>query len=524
MTEAGPEDPETEMVAATSAPYGEDVEPLGIRTFHGVKWSYLSTIGSFVVQMGYTATISRLIGPGTFGTLALAQVVLRFGTYFSQLGIGPAIVQKRDLERDDIQVAFTVSTLLGAFFTLGFIALAPLTASWLRDPDLADVVAWMAPVFLLSGLGAVANALVRRQLRFRALAAIDFGSYAIAYPLVGVALAWAGAGTASLVAAAITQAALLSGFSWLAARHRLRPKWVRSRVRSLVHFGGWVSVTGFMDFLGGNADTFAVGRFSGTATLGQYNRATLLVGLPAYHVVNNANRVLLPSFSRIQAQEDRFRVAYVGGMALLLAFVIPMVAVTIALAAPMVAVLFGPQWQFAATLIPYVAIGATLDRLISFPAILTEARGRVRTMAAIQFVHLVVAVALVARCRRPGRRGEGAARWPGRSGRRSPMPSTCSTCSSNCSPTPGIWPGPTRSASCSRWRPRHRPCCSTTWAHCPRSPRCWAAACSGPSPTWRRSRWSPGSRSRRELNRLGLEATLTNRFGAWVPLRFRSPT
>lgn len=523
MTEAGPEDPETEMVAAASAPYGEDVEPLGIRTFHGVKWSYLSTIGSFVVQMGYTATISRLIGPGTFGTLALAQVVLRFGTYFSQLGIGPAIVQKRDLERDDIQVAFTVSTLLGAFFTLGFIALAPLTASWLRDPDLADVVAWMAPVFLLSGLGAVANALVRRQLRFRALAAIDFGSYAIAYPLVGVALAWAGAGTASLVAAAITQAALLSGFSWLAARHRLRPKWVRSRVRSLVHFGGWVSVTGFMDFLGGNADTFAVGRFSGTATLGQYNRATLLVGLPAYHVVNNANRVLLPTFSRIQAQEERFRVAYVGGMALLLAFVIPMVAVTIALAAPMVAVLFGPQWRFAATLIPYVAIGATLDRLISFPAILTEARGRVRTMAAIQFVHLIVAVALVALVvARNGGVKELALAWA--------FGQAVTYAIYLLYMQQQLQPDARHLARA------HAECLLLSLAaaapavlfdHLGSLPAIAQVLGGGLLGTFAYLAvlaLVPGLLARRELNRLGIEAALTNRFGAWVPLRFRSPT
>ena len=523
MTEAGPEDPDTEMVAAASAPYGEDVEPLGIRTFHGVKWSYLSTIGSFVVQMGYTATISRLIGPGTFGTLALAQVVLRFGTYFSQLGIGPAIVQKRDLERDDIQVAFTVSTLLGAFFTLGFIALAPLTASWLRDPDLADVVAWMAPVFLLSGLGAVANALVRRQLRFRALAAIDFGSYAIAYPLVGVALAWAGAGTASLVAAAITQAALLSGFSWLAARHRLRPRWVRSRARSLVHFGGWVSVTGFMDFLGGNADTFAVGRFSGTATLGQYNRATLLVGLPAYHVVNNANRVLLPSFSRIQDQEDRFRVAYVGGMALLLAFVMPMVAVTIALAGAMVAVLFGPQWQFAATLIPYVAIGATLDRLISFPAILTEARGRVRTMAAIQFVHLVVAVVLVAGVvARDGGVKELALAWA--AGQAATYVSFLVYMQQQLQPD--AWQLARAHAECILLS-LVAAAPAVLFDHVGSLPALAQVVGGGLLGTvayLTTLALLPGLIVRRELNRLGLEAMLTNRFGPWVPLRFRSPT
>lgn len=371
-------------------------DALGMGTLHGVKWSYLSTIGSLVVQVGYTAAISRLLPPAAFGTVVLAQVVLRFGTYFSQMGIGPAVVQAQVLEDDDVEVAFTLSTFLGAIFTLGFAVLSPVSSWVFRDPALTSVVAWMAPVFVLVGMGAVANALLRRQLRFRALAAIDFGSYVLAYPIVGVALAWGGHGTESLVAAAVVQAALLSSFSWLAVRHRVRPRWDHARASRLLHFGGWVSLTGFMEFLGGNADTLAVGRFLGTAMLGQYNRATLLAVLPAYQVVSNANRVLLSSFSRIQDQKDRFRQAYVGGTAMLLAGVVPIVAVTIALAAPLVEVLFGPQWQFSATLVPYVGIAAMLDRLHSFPALLAEARGKVGIAAGIQALHLVVAVTLVA--------------------------------------------------------------------------------------------------------------------------------
>lgn len=57
------------------------------QTTHGLKWSSISTITTAVMQLGYTAVMSRLLNPSDFGLVAMGGVVLRFGQYFAQMGM-----------------------------------------------------------------------------------------------------------------------------------------------------------------------------------------------------------------------------------------------------------------------------------------------------------------------------------------------------------------------------------------------------------------------------------------------------
>ena len=72
-------------------------ENLTSKTVHGIKWSYLSTLTNTVLQIGFTAIMARLLEPTAFGLVAMAGVVLRFGSYFSQMGVGQALIQKKDI-------------------------------------------------------------------------------------------------------------------------------------------------------------------------------------------------------------------------------------------------------------------------------------------------------------------------------------------------------------------------------------------------------------------------------------------
>src|SRR6476469_2645033 len=89
---------------------------LTMTTVQGVKWSTAATILTAIMQVGYTAVMARLLTPAAFGVVALANVVLRFGGYFAQMGMEQAIIQKQELTPEDVRAAFTASVLLGVVF------------------------------------------------------------------------------------------------------------------------------------------------------------------------------------------------------------------------------------------------------------------------------------------------------------------------------------------------------------------------------------------------------------------------
>ena len=128
------------------------VKNLATTTLHSMTWTTAATVVTSVMQIGYTAVMARLLPPAAFGLVALAGVVLRFGSYFAQMGMSQAIIQKPELTEEDIRAAFTSSALLGALFTGAMFVGAPLTRLLFEQPEVVPLVRVMAFGTLVSGL------------------------------------------------------------------------------------------------------------------------------------------------------------------------------------------------------------------------------------------------------------------------------------------------------------------------------------------------------------------------------------
>jgi O-antigen/teichoic acid export membrane protein len=329
---------------------------LGSRALSGLRWNYTATVINALMQIGYTAVMGRVLEPRAFGLVALAGFALRFGSYFARMGVGSALIQRREVSRTDIRAGFTL---------------------------------------VAGGLTATAESLLRRQLRFRTLAVNSLISYVVGYFGVGFTAAWMGAGVYSLVAATLAQSVLLAVLHYAAVRHPVTPVLRWGPYRELYGFGARVSVISFLEFLGGDLDTFAVGRFAGTALLGQYNRAFLLVNLPLQQLTTALTKVLFPAFSRMQDDRPRLRRLYGSSIGVAAAILVPTCTGLAVAADEVVAVVLGPQWERAATLLPVLAIAASFSLLSHLAGVLCEATAELTRKLALQAGYLVVLAALM---------------------------------------------------------------------------------------------------------------------------------
>jgi O-antigen/teichoic acid export membrane protein len=320
---------------------------------------------------------------------------LALSGYFANMGISSAVVQKPDLDDRDIRVAFTGTVALGLIMTAAVELLAPVIGQLFGNPGVVPVLRALALSFAITSFGSVSVGLMRRKMQFRQLAIVEIASYTLAYPLVGLLLAWLGAGVWSLVGAALTRAVAMVLLALTLAPHSLMPLIDGGRARRIYGFGGLVTVTSLLEFAGANADTFAVGRFIGAESLGQYNRATLVIGLPLNHLATGASKVLMPGFAEIQFDDERTRSVFMRALAVFASVILPLAAVLAVLARPLVQVLLGPQWSEAALVIPIVGAATAVGFVQHLPAVVCEARGRMHQKILIQCGYLTVVVALV---------------------------------------------------------------------------------------------------------------------------------
>jgi lipopolysaccharide exporter len=368
---------------------------LSARTLHGVKWSYAATGFNAGLQIALTAVLARLLPPAAFGVVAMAGLALRFGQYFAQLGLASALVQRPELSEKDISGANWLCWGLGGAFTALFFVAAPLFAKVFSTPELTLVMEVMAVNFLLVGGSVAPLAMLRRELKFRAVAFVDVVSYVIGYGVVGLSLAFAGAGVWSLVAASLVQSVVQLAAGLFAARHEMAYRWPGLPSTAVLNFGYRVSVIGFLEFLATNMDSFGVGLALGATSLGYYSRGYNLAYLPAFYLMSSLSRVLQSSYSRIQGEIKRLRRSFFESVALLGAATIPLSFGLMGASREVVLCLLGPQWLPAVPVVAVMCLAAPLSALTRVGETIAEATAQLNQKLVIRAGHVTVFVGLL---------------------------------------------------------------------------------------------------------------------------------
>ena len=121
--------------------------------------------------------MARLLEPADFGMMAMAGVILRFGTYFAQMGVGSALIQKKEVSDEDVRASFTSAFSLGMLFTIAVCFCAPLATYIFDNEKIVPIIQVMALSFFITGLSTTAISLLRRNLAFRSLAVTEVFSY-----------------------------------------------------------------------------------------------------------------------------------------------------------------------------------------------------------------------------------------------------------------------------------------------------------------------------------------------------------
>lgn len=355
----------------------------------------MATIAIAAMQVGYSALMSRLLTPADFGLVAMAGVVMSFGSYFAQMGLEQALVQRSELSDDDIRVAFTVSVLLGVVATTLLWFVAPLVPLYFHNPHVVPILRVMAVSLLITGLSATAISLLKRRMAFETLSKMEVASFVIAYGAVGLGMAFRGYGVWSLLGATITQASLLCILAYWNVRHSIRPLFSWQVFQPLFAFGGRVSVISFLEFLGANLDQLFIGRLLGVRMVGIYNRAFMLVYLPIHNMTTSIARVLLPAFSTLQNDRPRLSQAYLTILSLTSYIVLPTCVGIAAAAGPLVQVMLGDQWAEAVPIVQIVAFIVGFNMLSTFGGILFESLADLNFKLALQGGYVVAQAGLM---------------------------------------------------------------------------------------------------------------------------------
>jgi lipopolysaccharide exporter len=331
---------------------------LARRAVRGAAWTILTSVVARVIGVVATLVLAHLIEPEIVGEVMVATALVLSANQLSSFGFGQYVVANPKLPPSGVFQIATLHVCFGVIGLLLVLVLAGPLAGSFGAPRAVDYLPGLALSALLNRLSIIPERVLVRDMQFRMVGvARTLGE--VVYVVTAIALAYAGWGGAAIVAGNVTRSLARSLVILLAAP---RASWLvpsrleRALCNDVFRFGTPLWLGASASFFAGKWDNLLISSLFGPHQLGLYNYGYNLADIPTSQVGEHIGDVLLPSFTRIDAETQRHALVRAAGLLALVVF--PLAVGLGAVADTLVATLFNEKWQGVA---PYLTILSALS-------------------------------------------------------------------------------------------------------------------------------------------------------------------
>ena len=280
----------------------------GIRSefVSGVLYTSLAKYSNIAVQLVVTAILARILTPTDYGILAVATVFIAFFNIIGDIGIGPAIIQFKNLQKKDVENIFSFTVYLGILLSLLFFLSSGPISHFYGSHSLLYVCECLSLVVLFNCINIVPQNLQFKKKRFKFVAIVTFCSNAVT-AIIAIILAFLDFGVYSIVFQQILSIVAITIANYSQDVIPFRFKFRVDSLRLISSFTLFQFLFNVVNYFSRNLDKFLVGRYIGVEPLGQYEKSYRLMLLPLQNITFAVTPVIQPILSNFQ--NDKFVLA-----------------------------------------------------------------------------------------------------------------------------------------------------------------------------------------------------------------------
>lgn len=345
------------------------------KAIKGVIWTSLQNWGGQALFFITFLVLARQLGPATFGLVSMANVFIHFVQALLGQSFADAIVQRKELEDEHLDTAFWTNLGIGVLlFVLG-LSTADLIATAFKQAELVPIVRVLSFSVVLNSLSSTQQAILRRQLDFKSLAARQLIGQAVGCA-VAISMAIGGFGVWSLVAQQLLSNLVGTMLLWKISHWRPGLKVSKRHFKDLFNFGINVIGMNILVFVSLRSDDLLIGYYLGPVALGYYTVAYRLLVTLTQLLTDTVRQVVLPTFSRLQDNKEKVRQAFYTATELMSFAAFPAFSGMAVLSPELVLGLFGEQWQPSIPVMQLLAIVGLLRSVFNFSGAVIMALGK----------------------------------------------------------------------------------------------------------------------------------------------------
>ncbi len=261
---------------------------------------------SQALRLASNLILTRLLFPEAFGVMAMVSVFLMGLAMFSDVGVGPAIMQsKRGDDPDFLNTAWTIQIIRGGALWAAACVLTWPMALYFGEPDLIYFLPVAALTQLILGFQTTRYETANRHLRAGRVTLLDMGTQVIGVA-VAILLAWWWHSVWALVISGVISAfaqVLLFKFFLPGAPNKVQ--WEKPAAQELINFGKWVFLSTICGFAIGQADKVVIGGWLSTHDFGIYNIGYFWASFPLLMGSVVVRKIMIPIYRESPPGENR---------------------------------------------------------------------------------------------------------------------------------------------------------------------------------------------------------------------------
>ena len=361
------------------------------------KATTITVIGKYsgvVIQFVYLAILSRILTPTEFGVVAIITVFTTFFALFSNMGIGPAIIQNKSLNNQDIKSIFALTFYIALTVTLVFSLLGFPLAIFFSN-DAYRVIAPLISISLFfNTINIVPNALLLKGLRFK-LVTLRTITVALVSAAVTIYLALIGFSYYAIVAHSIIMAVMTFFWNTIFSRASFGFRTNRSSLAKIVEFSKYQYGFSLINYFSRNLDNLLIGRFIGDTQLGFYNRSYQLMSFPIQNFTHVITPVLHPILSVYEDQVDIIYTKYTRILKFLSVFAIFVMVYTFFNAREIILIVFGSQWEGSIRSLQFLSLSLWAQMLTSSSGSIFQSINKTKLFMKTGILNTIITVGLI---------------------------------------------------------------------------------------------------------------------------------
>ena len=325
----------------------------------GAFWGLSSNLIVSMISFCGTIIMARILSPRDFGLIGMAVLLTGIVSLFGNLGLGTALVQKKEIDDEYLSTAFWASLIVGAGLTVTSIIIAPLASIFFKEP----IVKWIGIIlsvnFVVTSVSSVHRTLLYKDILLKKIAIIEVISRFVRVSIMLIC-AFLGMGFWSIVVGMMSEAIVKTLLFITRVKWRPVFEFNVTKFKELFHFGKNVYGQGFLNYLNNNMDFLVTGRLLGTSLFGFYQFSHNLPYLVKGYIKDGVAPVAFPVFSKVNSDKERLARGFFKGIKHISIMTLPIMFGLAFSASDFVAVAYGLRWLPAAEPMRLLAISAGL--------------------------------------------------------------------------------------------------------------------------------------------------------------------